>query len=254
MSMVLALGLMLAGCGQPPEEPAAGPAAAAVEADTLDLPQTNYYAVETPHGRMVVRLYDETPVHRDNFKRLVEEGFYDGTTFHRIIEGFMIQGGDPNSRDDDPGNDGEGGPGYTLPAEIYPYLYHKRGALAAARQGDPVNPERRSSGSQFYIAQGQPLDSLRLDRVEQQIRMATQNPDFRFTERMREAYTTEGGAPFLDRQYTVFGEVVEGLDVLDRIAAAETPRRLGQPAPPQAADRPTEPIPMTVRPLPDYEE
>jgi peptidyl-prolyl cis-trans isomerase B (cyclophilin B) len=181
------------------------------------LPATNYYEVATPAGAFVVRLSDETPVHRDNFKKLVAEGFYDGTTFHRVIRGFMIQGGDPNSRDDDPADDGQGGPGYTLPAEIVPGATHAVGALAAARQSDAVNPERRSSGSQFYVVTGP-------------------------------------NATHLDGAYTVFGHVVEGLDVLDRIQQAETPRSTGRPAPPALRDRPAEPAPMQIRPLPDYAE
>ncbi len=226
----------------------------AVPPDTMQLPETNYYEISTPLGRMVVRLFDETPTHRDNFKKLAAESFYDGTTFHRVISGFMIQGGDPNSRDDDPRNDGAGGPGYTLPAEIQPSLYHRRGVLAAARQGDHVNPERRSSGSQFYIVQGARMDSTTLAMVERDIRTATRNPDFAFSPEVRAVYQQEGGAPNLDRQYTVFGEVVEGLDVLDQIASTETPRRLRQQAPPDMIDRPLQSIPMTVRPLPDYEE
>lgn len=201
---------------------------------------------------MVVRLFDDTPQHRDNFKKLAGEGFFNGTTFHRIIEGFMIQGGDPNSRDDDAFNDGQGGPDYTIPAEIVAGLFHKRGALAAARTGDAVNPERRSSGSQFYIVQGTTFDDQTLDMVEQQIRMSTRKKDFAFSEEARAAYKTEGGAPNLDAQYTVFGELVEGFDVLDAVAATATPRKTGQHVSPQLADRPTEPVTMTVRPLPNY--
>ncbi|GIV60814.1 MAG: hypothetical protein KatS3mg043_1903 [Rhodothermaceae bacterium] len=223
------------------------------EADTLDLPETNYYEIATRYGRMVVRLYDETPLHRDNFKKLVARGFYDGTTFHRVIAGFMIQGGDPNSKDDDPYNDGQGGPGYTLPAEFHPRFYHKRGALATARQGDHVNPERRSSGSQFYIVHGtNPIDETMLAQMEAQIRTATNNPDFRFSDAARTAYLRDGGAPFLDMQYTVFGEVVEGFDVLDRIATTPTPKSQGRPAHPALGDQPLERVEMTVRPLPDY--
>ena len=181
------------------------------------LPATNYYAISTDLGTLVVRLSDRTPVHRDNFKKLVAEGFYDGTTFHRVISGFMAQGGDPNSRDEDPENDGQGGPGYTLPAEIDSTLTHKLGALAAARQADAVNPERRSSGSQFYLVTG-------------------------------------GGAAHLDGEYTVFGEVVEGFDVLERLGQVPTPRSTRRPGPPMLVDHPFEPIPMTVRPLPDYAE
>ncbi len=220
--------------------------------DSTHLPETNYYAIETPHGRMVVRLYDETPAHRDNFKKLAAAAFYDGTLFHRVIDGFMIQGGDPNSRDDDPFNDGQGGPGYTIPAEFDPDLFHKRGALAAARQGDQVNPERRSSGSQFYIVHGTPADSSLLDQMEQQVRSGARS-DFRFSAEQRAVYQAEGGTPFLDQQYTVFGELVEGFDVLEKIAQTSTPRRSGQPAAPPLMDRPLDPVSMTVRPLPEYQ-
>lgn len=215
------------------------------------IPETNFFEIIVPQGRIVVRLYDETPEHRDNFRRLAAESFYDGTTFHRVIDGFMIQGGDPNSRDADPTNDGRGGPGYTLPAEIVPDYFHKRGALAAAREGDIVNPERRSSGSQFYIVDGETFDPATLDLIQQQIRM-TLGTNFTFSEEMRDVYATSGGAPHLDGQYTVFGEVVEGFEVLDAIAATETPRKLNQRAAPHAIDRPLTPVPMNVNPLPDY--
>lgn len=225
------------------------------EQDTLNLPATNYYelTVTGVQGRMVLRLYDETPMHRDNFKKLVRDDFYDGTIFHRVIEQFMIQGGDPNSQDTDPTNDGTGGPGYRLPAEFASNRYHRRGALAAAREGDEVNPQRHSSGSQFYIVQGLKLDSLTLNQVEQEIRVATSNPNFNFSTDARQVYSTEGGAPWLDQQYTVFGEVVEGLDMLDRLAAVSTPRKSGQQAPAVLFDRPHTDLPMTLKPLPEYE-
>lgn len=220
--------------------------------DSIEIPVSNYYEIRVPQGRMVIRLYDETPGHRDNFKKLVSEGFYDGTRFHRVIEGFMIQGGDPNSRDDDPFNNGHGGPGYTLPAEIEPAFFHKRGALAAARTGDHVNPERRSSGSQFYIVQGTTFDDQMLKMLEQQIRMTARDSSFTFSDAARATYKEVGGAPNLDGQYTVFGEIVEGLDVVDQIAAVPTPRKSGQHVSPQIVDRPTDDVPMAVRPLPDY--
>lgn len=222
------------------------------EVDTRGLPATNYYEIQTPLGRMVVRLSDETPLHRDNFKRLVADGVLDGTRFHRVISGFVIQGGDPLTKDDDPTNDGQGDPGYRLPAEIRPGLFHRRGALAAARQGDAVNPERASSGSQFYIVQGNLLNDTVLDQVEQQLRRAIPDTAFAFSETARAAYKELGGVPFLDGQYTVFGELVEGFDVLDRIAAVETPRRRGEFTAPQLMDQPLEPLAMTLRPLPDY--
>jgi len=201
----LALLVALAGCAGSQEATESAP-----------LPATNYYEIATPAGTFVVQLSDETPVHRDNFKKLVAERFYDGTTFHRVIRGFMIQGGDPNSRDDDPTNDGQGNPGYTLPAEIVPRATHAVGALAAARKGDPANPERRSSGSQFYVVTGR--------------------------------------ATHLDGQYTIFGQVVEGLDVIAELERAETPRATGARVSPALRDRPAEPAPMQIRPLPDYAE
>lgn len=220
--------------------------------DSIEIPVSNYYEIRVPQGRMVIRLSDETPGHRDNFKKLVSAGLYDGTTFHRVIEGFMIQGGDPNSRDDDPSNNGQGGPGYTLPAEIVPALFHKRGALAAARTADHVNPDRRSSGSQFYIVQGTTFDDQTLKMLEQQIRMSARDSSFSFSDEARATYKEVGGAPNLDGQYTVFGEIVEGLDVVDQIAAAPTPRKTGQRVSPQIIDRPLDDVTMLVRPLPEY--
>lgn len=158
-------------------------------------------------------MYNETPLHRDNFIKLVKEGVYDGLLFHRVINEFMIQGGDPNSRDAKPGQMlGDGSLGYTIPAEFVPTLFHKKGALAAARQGDNVNPNKESSSCQFYIVQGNLWESSRLAMVERSM-------DKHFTPEQREAYATVGGTPFLDGDYTVFGEVVEGLEVIDKIAA-----------------------------------
>lgn len=185
--------------------------------------------ISTSMGDIAIVLYDETPEHRDNFVKLAREGFYEGILFHRVIEGFMIQAGDPMSRDAAPGESlGSGGPGYTLPAEIVEGLFHQKGALAAARQGDQVNPERRSSGSQFYIVQGRAWSEAELNQMEQQRGTA-------FTEAAREAYTTVGGTPHLDDAYTVFGQVVEGLDVVDRIASVQTGR----------GDRPAEDVSIT---------
>jgi len=250
-SLGLAVVLLVAtlGCAQPAADAQNADAAAS---DSTDLPETDYYAIDTPEGRMVVRLLDATPQHRDNFKKLVAEGVYDSTLFHRIIEGFMIQGGDPNSKDDDPRNDGQGGPGYTLPAEIQPDLIHRRGALAAARQGDAQNPERRSSGSQFYIVQGRPVSDAELDEMEQALRQRIPDSSFTYADSVRALYTTEGGAPFLDRQYTVFGQLVEGYAVLDSLAATTTPRKTGRVGDPRLADRPLDDVPMTVTPLPGY--
>ncbi len=211
---------------------------------------SNFYEISTRFGDMVIRLYDETPLHRDNFQKLVEEGYYDGTTFHRVIQGFMIQGGDGNSKDDDPYNDGQGGPGYTVEAEFNSDLFHKKGALAAARQADQVNPQRRSSGSQFYIVHGTKMSTEELGEMITQLQQ--RDPTFTVSPEAAKAYTESGGTPFLDGQYTVFGEVVEGFDVLDAIAATETPRKLGEQTSPALIDRPAEDVKMTVRPLPEY--
>ena len=164
-------------------------------------PKDDLVTITTPQGEIKVLLSDQTPKHKENFLKLARAGFYDGTTFHRVIPQFMIQGGDPNSKDQDPSNDGQGGPGYTVPAEIDPKLKHVRGALAAARQSDQVNPKRESSGSQFYIVQ---------------------NPQ---------------GTPFLDGQYTVFGQTISGLDVVDKIAAV----------PKGPGDRPKESVTMKMK-------
>ena len=186
-------------------------------------------AVHTVYGDMMLRLYNETPVHKANFLKLVGEGFYDSTTFHRVIEGFMIQGGDPYSKDSaQRSRVGQGGPGYTLPAELVPGLIHRRGALAAARQGDAVNPERRSSGSQFYIVQGKTFTEEELDQAAQRIRQVL-GPDYAISDSARQIYTTVGGSPWLDEQYTIFGEVVEGLAVIDQIAAQPVNRRNHRP-------------------------
>jgi cyclophilin family peptidyl-prolyl cis-trans isomerase len=186
--------------------------------------------ISTDYGDMILMLYDETPLHRDNFLKLAEEGFYDDLLFHRVINNFMIQGGDPASRDAAPGQMlGSGGPGYTIPAEIREGKIHKKGALAAARQGDQANPQRNSSGSQFYIVQGRVYNSQELDQMERQ-------RGFTFTASQRQAYTTIGGTPHLDDAYTIFGELLQGMDVLDKIAATPT----------GPGDRPREDIRMRV--------
>ena len=168
--------------------------------------------ISTKYGDMVAELYDETPIHRDNFIKLVKEGFYDGTLFHRVIPGFMIQGGDPVSKDDTPNTSiGNGGPGYTLPAEFNPQFFHKKGALAAARMGDAVNPKKESSGSQFYIVEGQVYDQNTIDLFAK--RMGAE-----FNPAQKKAYTTVGGTPHLDANYTVFGELVEGLEIISKIS------------------------------------
>jgi cyclophilin family peptidyl-prolyl cis-trans isomerase len=225
-------------------------------------------------GKIVLWLYPETVLHRENFLKLAKEGFYDGTTFHRVIPQFMVQGGDPNSKDDDPSNDGQGGPGYTIQAELQPKYAHVYGALAAARQGDQVNPQRRSSGSQFYIVQGRPTPASQLEQMESTVQqnifglwlqttfldkpenkwvrdfdwqglyntnpdsvLALQNKvvadaqaayaaeghtDFAYTPQMRKILEEKGGTPFLDGQYTVFGHVLEGMDVVEWITKQPT--------------------------------
>lgn len=192
--------------------------------------------IKTPKGNMYVRLYDETPKHRDNFLKLVEEGFYNGTKFHRIIKSFMIQGGDPYSKNPATADmSGTGGPGYTIDAELNPGFFHKKGALAAARQGDAINPEKRSSGSQFYIVHGNMYNGNQLESLEKRIQYA--KPGFAWTDEQKDAYAKVGGTPHLDGDYTVFGEVVKGLDVLDAIA--KTPTLPG--------DRPTEDTSMEMQ-------
>ncbi len=225
--------------------------------------------LETSLGKIVVELYNETPQHRDNFIKLVKEGYYDGVLFHRVIKDFMIQTGDGNSKTAGPETSlGDGDPGYTIEAEfVYPKYFHKRGALAAARTGDQVNPERRSSGSQFYIVTGKVYSSDELQMMTKRMndvkkqdifrRLITENSakidelqnnhdsegiktlqneliqkteaeaaenPFKMTDEQINAYTSIGGTPHLDGQYTVFGEVVEGMDVVDKIQNTTTGR------------------------------
>ena len=188
----------------------------APEAPQTDDNQMTKVELETTMGNIVVVLYNETPLHRDNFIKLVKEGYYDGVLFHRVIKDFMIQGGDGNSKTAGPDDMlGDGDPGYSIPAEfVYPKYFHKRGVLAAAREPDSVNPERRSSGSQFYIVTGRLFNSEGLKMMAQRIG--------KMTDEQIEAYTTVGGAPHLDGQYTVFGEVIEGMDVVDKIQYVRT--------------------------------
>lgn len=169
--------------------------------------------LETTMGNITIALSDSTPLHRDNFVRLAKEGFYDSLLFHRVIADFMVQAGDPDSRHAEPGAYlGEGGPGYEIPAEIrVPHLYHLRGAVAAAREGDDENPERQSSGSQFYIVWGRMGSVKNIGRARLNVEKAT-NHQYTITPEMEENYILHGGAPHLDGTYTVFGEVVEGLD------------------------------------------
>ena len=224
--------------------------------------------ISTSLGDITVRLYDDTPIHRDNFLKLASEGYYNGTLFHRVIRDFMIQGGDPDSKGAPAGKQlGVGGPDYTLQAEIKPHLFHKRGALCAARLGDEVNPNRESSGSQFYIVWGSVYNPSQLKQMEKQMKrnqvavtfndlvnyhkeeimnmrrnrdraglqamqeqllkeaedICKANPAG-FTEEQVQAYTTVGGTPHLDGQYTVFGEVTDGLDVVEKIQGVKTLR------------------------------
>ena len=224
--------------------------------------------ISTSLGDITVRLYDDTPIHRDNFLKLASEGYYNGTLFHRVIRDFMIQGGDPDSKGAPAGKQlGVGGPDYTLQAEIKPHLFHKRGALCAARLGDEVNPNRESSGSQFYIVWGSVYNPSQLKQMEKQMKQNQVAVTFNdlvsyhkeeimnmrrnrdraglqamqeqllkeaedickanpagFTEEQVQAYTTVGGTPHLDGQYTVFGEVTDGLDVVEKIQGVKTLR------------------------------
>lgn len=231
--------------------------------------KSNIVLIETSLGNIKIRLYDETPQHRDNFLKLVKEGFYNDLLFHRVIKDFMVQGGDPDSKGA-PSNKslGSGGPGYQIPAEIvYPQLFHKRGALSAARTGDQANPEKRSSGSQFYIVWGTVYTESQLKDMEEQKKQQAMQAYFNklvterrdtvqalyntgnkaaldslqkelvdltetefknnpgkgsFTPEQIKTYSTIGGTPFLDGEYTVFGEVIEGLDIVEKIQSCQT--------------------------------
>ena len=238
-------------------------------------------SIKTPKGEIIIRLYDETPLHRDNFLKLAKDGFYNGTLFHRVIKDFMIQGGDPQSKGAPKGKQlGSGGPGYTIPAEFKPEYFHKRGALAAARLGDDANPQRASSGSQFYIVWGKTYSEGQIGQLARQMRQQAAQSVFndlvrerraqilqlrknrdqaglaalqdeleamteaimtekglgKMSDGQKEAYTTVGGVPFLDGQYTVFGEVESGLEVVEAIQNVATDR----------SDRPQEDVSMTV--------
>ena len=237
--------------------------------------------IKTKYGDMVAILYDETPKHKENFLKLANEKYYDSLLFHRVIEGFMIQGGDPDSKSAPMAQRlGNGGPGYTVAAEINPKFFHVKGALSAARLGDAMNPEKASSGSQFYIVDGTKqteaqlkTDPEKFNRALQQFFQKPENQGYRdsintffesgdqhgfqeyinslkpiveqqlgisvdrnISPEVLEAYTTVGGTPQLDGQYTVFGKVIQGLDVIDKIAAA----------PRDANDRPLEDVRMTI--------
>jgi peptidyl-prolyl cis-trans isomerase B (cyclophilin B) len=183
--------------------------------------------IKTDYGTIRIKLYNETPKHRDNFIKLAKEGYYNGTLFHRVIKGFMLQGGDPNSKTAGPDAQlGSGDIGYTIPAEFNPNLFHKKGALCAART---PNPEKASSGCQFYIVQGKISNDAELSSMESR-------GGKKFSEEQKQAYKTVGGTPFLDGDYTVFGETVSGLDVIDKICAVQT----------KPGDRPVQDVKMTV--------
>lgn len=236
--------------------------------DSANIEKNATVEVATTAGNFTILLYGDTPKHRDNFLKLVKDGFYNGTLFHRVINEFMIQAGDPDSRNAAPGQRlGAGGPGYKIDAEIvFPTHFHKRGALAAARQGDQVNPMKQSSGSQFYVVTGRKVSEGEMAQLEQSLNnkqkqkvfndlalahrdsiismqqrgdydglRALQDslireteektkdmPGVAVTDEIREAYTTVGGAPHLDGDYTVFGEVISGMDTIDKIEKAET--------------------------------
>jgi len=175
-------------------------------------------SILTSKGEIVVELYDETPKHRSNFIKLVQENFYDSTLFHRVIADFMIQGGDPQSKSSSKSRSlGNGGPGYTIQNEINKKFIHKKGALAAARQDDNINPTRRSSGSQFYIVQGKAWPRKYMPKFEEK-------RGEKYTEEQIKTYETIGGTPHLDGQYTVFGEVIQGMNIIEEIAKMKTGR------------------------------
>ena len=192
------------------------------------VPNETMVEMVTSEGTVILKLYNETPLHRDNFKKLVESKFYDGIKFHRVINGFMAQAGDPNSKKDDfKGQLGQNSEGETIPAEINPKLFHKKGALAAARMGDNVNPEKKSSGSQFYIVQGRKISLQQLTQMESRINQKVKNyqhmeNNFQFSDNAKKIYQEIGGTPFLDNGYTVFGEVTQGIEIIDKICSVKT--------------------------------
>lgn len=194
--------------------------------------------LSTEYGDMTILLYDDTPLHKANFLKLVEEGFYNDLIFHRVIKKFMVQGGDPDSRGAAKGARlGNGGPGYTIPAEIRPNHIHKKGALAAARLGDGQNPKKESSGSQFYIVHGNAATATSLEGMFAQRKRNNPSDSVGYTSEQIATYEALGGAPHLDGGYTVFGEVIEGLDIIDSIAANAVDRN----------SRPLEDVKMTMK-------
>jgi cyclophilin family peptidyl-prolyl cis-trans isomerase len=204
----------------------------------LNPPTTSYVFIETRFGAMKVELFEDTPKHKANFIKLAQDGFYNGTLFHRVIKGFMIQGGDPVSKSAKPGQRlGQGGPGYTIPSEISTDHLHYKGMLSAARKSDQVNPERASSGSQFYIVQGKKVDPSMIQKMEQQrnSKLPAGEQWFYSTQQV-EKYANQGGTPHLDGAYTVFGQVIEGMEVVDIISNQQVDRN----------NRPLEDISMNV--------
>lgn len=178
--------------------------------------KSTFVSLQTTEGEIIVKLYEETPLHKDNFISLVEDGYYDSLLFHRVIDEFMIQSGDPNSKNAEDGQLlGNGGPDYKVDAEFNDSLFHKKGALAAAHDG---NPEKSSAGSQFYIVEGKVINEEQLKRIEE-------SKDITYTDLQRETYQTIGGYPPLDQNYTVFGEVVKGIKVVEAISEVETNRK-----------------------------
>jgi cyclophilin family peptidyl-prolyl cis-trans isomerase len=191
-------------------------------------PERCLVEIETEYGTMLAEMYNSTPKHRDNFTKLADEGYYNDLLFHRVINGFMIQGGDPQSKGAKPGAQlGSGGPSYQIPAEFVDSLAHTKGAICAARTS---NPEKKSSGSQFYIVHGSPVSPETLNQTETM-------RGFHYTPQQRADYAKNGGTPQLDHEYTVFGHVIQGLDVIDKIAAVKT----------QPGDRPVKDVKMTIR-------
>lgn len=190
---------------------------------TTVMAQQRQVVFETTEGNIRIALSDETPLHRDNFLRMVNEHFYDSLLFHRVIKNFMIQAGDPDSRHAEPGITlGEGDAKHSLPAEIrFPQLYHRRGMVAMAREGDEVNPERRSSGSHFYIVWGKTHSTKEMEAIQLRLDTMTNNT-IQLTPEQIKVYRWTGGTPQLDGQYTVFGEVIESLDVVERIQRVRT--------------------------------
>ena len=194
------------------------------KSQTKTTPKVVKFVIHTDYGDMKGFLYNETPKHRDNFVKLVKAGFYDGTLFHRVIPQFMIQGGDPDSKNAKPLQQlGSGDAGYTVPAEFNPAFIHKKGALAAARQGDNVNPAKASSGCQFYIVEGKKCSAASLPA--------------KYTADQKKIYETIGGTPFLDGGYTVYGEITDGLDIIDKIANVDRDQN----------DRPRKDLKMTIK-------